>query len=57
MCTLREEKNQTWKPFFPYLEASGKKGSQKGSLHGQEPKKVLYTGWPPKKTPANVDQI
>ena len=27
--------------FVPYLEPSGKKGSQKGSLHVQEPKKVL----------------
>ena len=28
--------------FVPYLEPSGKKGSQKGSLHVQEPKKVPY---------------
>ena len=29
-------------PFVPYLEPSGEKGSQKGSLHVQEPKKVPY---------------
>ena len=28
--------------FVPYLEPSGKKGSQKGSLHVREPKKVPY---------------
>ena len=28
--------------FVPYLEPSGKKCSQKGSLHVQEPKKVPY---------------
>ena len=28
--------------FVPYLEPSGKKGSQKGYLHVQEPKKVPY---------------
>ena len=28
--------------FVPYLEPSGEKGSQKGSLHVREPKKVPY---------------
>ena len=28
--------------FVPYLEPLGEKGSQKGSLHVQEPKKVPY---------------
>ena len=28
--------------FVPYLETVGEKGSQKGSLHVQEPKKVPY---------------
>ena len=40
---LLEKKGATWNPFVPYLEPSGKKGSQKGSLHVQEPKKVPYT--------------
>ena len=40
-CTLRK-KVQLGTLFVPYLEPSGKKGSQKGSLHVQEPKKVPY---------------
>ena len=28
--------------FVPYLEHSGENGSQKGSLHVQEPKKIPY---------------
>ena len=39
-CTLLE-KVQLGTLFVPYLEPSGEKGSQKGSLHVQEPKKVL----------------
>ena len=41
MCTL-SEKNATWNPFCPVFRTLGKKGSQKGSLHVQEPKKVPY---------------
>ena len=40
--TLLEKKVQLGTLFVPYLEPSGKKGSQKGSLHVQEPKKVPY---------------
>ena len=36
------EKSATWNPFCPVFRTLGKKGSQKGSLHVQEPKKVLY---------------
>ena len=41
MYTLRKKKH-FGTLFVPYLEPSGKKGSQKGSLHVQEPKKVAY---------------
>ena len=34
------EKSATWNPFCPVT--LGEKGSQKGSLHVQEPKKVPY---------------
>ena len=45
--TLLEEKKcnlePAWNPFCPvFIEPSGGKGSQKGSLHVQEPKKVPY---------------
>ena len=41
--TLRRRKKvQLGTLFVPYLEPSRKKGSQKGSLHVQEPKKVPY---------------
>ena len=36
------EKSATWNPFCPVFRTLGKKGSQKGSLHVQEPKKVPY---------------
>ena len=32
----------TWNPFCPVFRTLGDKGSQKGSLHVQEPKKVPY---------------
>ena len=41
LYTLRK-KVQLGILFVPYLEPSGKRGSQKGSLHLQEPKKVPY---------------
>ena len=41
LYTLRK-KVQLGTLFVPYLEPSGEKGSQKGSLHVQEPKKVPY---------------
>ena len=44
--TLRK-KVQLGTLFVPYLDPR-EKGSQKGSLHVQEPKKVPYTGWPRK---------
>ena len=31
------EKNSTWNPFCPVFRTLGAKGSQKGSLHVQEP--------------------
>ena len=40
-CTLRK-KSATWNPFCPVFRTLGEKGSQKGSLHVQEPKKVPY---------------
>ena len=36
------EKSATWNPFCPVFRTLGGKGSQKGSLHVQEPKKVPY---------------
>ena len=39
---LEEEKSGTWNPICPVFRTLGEKGSQKGSLHGQEPKKVPY---------------
>ena len=36
------EKSATWNPFCPVFRTLGEKGSQKGSLHVQEPKKVPY---------------
>ena len=42
--TLLEKKSATWNPFCPVVRTFGGKGSQKGSLHVQEPKKVPYTG-------------
>ena len=39
---LEEEKSATWNPFCPVFRTLGKKGSQKGSLHVQELKKVPY---------------
>ena len=41
MYTLRRKK-AFWNPFCPVFRTLGKKGSQKGSLHVQEPKKVAY---------------
>ena len=35
------EKSATWNPSCPVFRTLGGKGSQKGSLHVQEPKKVL----------------
>ena len=40
--TLLEKKGATWNPFCPVFRTLGGKGSQKGSLHFQEPKKVPY---------------
>ena len=40
--TLLGKKGATWNPFCPVFRTLGKKGSQKGSLHVQEPKKVPY---------------
>ena len=34
------EKSATWNPFCPVFRTLGEKGSQKGSLHVQEPKEV-----------------
>ena len=42
MCTLRKKKGATWNSFCPVFRTLGEKGSQKGSLHVQEPKKVPY---------------
>ena len=42
LSTLLEKKDATWNPFCPVFRTLGKKGSQKGSLHVQEPKKVSY---------------
>ena len=39
---LEEKKVQLGTLFVPYLEPSQRKGSQKGSLYVQEPKKVPY---------------
>ena len=39
--TLRK-KSATWNPFCPVFRTLGENGSQKGSLHVQEPKKVPY---------------
>ena len=36
------EKSATWNHFCPVFRIFGEKGSQKGSLHVQEPKKVPY---------------
>ena len=36
------EKSATWNPFCPVFRTLGEKGSQKGSLHVQEPKKFPY---------------
>ena len=36
------EKSATWNPFCPVFRTLGKKGSQNGSLHVQEPKNVPY---------------
>ena len=36
--TLLEKKGATWNPFCPVFRTLGEKGSQKGSLHVQEPK-------------------
>ena len=36
------EKSATWNPFCPVFRTLGENGSQKGSLHVQEPKKVPY---------------
>ena len=45
MYTLRN-RSATWNPFCPVFRTlgggGGGKGSQKGSLHDQEPKKVPY---------------
>ena len=41
MYTLRK-KSATWNPFCPVFRTLGKRGSQEGSLHVQEPKKVPY---------------
>ena len=40
--TLLEKKSATGNPFCPVFRTLGEKGSQKGSLHVQEPKKVPY---------------
>ena len=53
-CTLLEKKVQHGTLFVPYLEPSGKKGSQKGSLHVQEPKKVPYITKNDSKEPKKV---
>ena len=40
--TLLENKSTTWNPVCPVFRTLGKKGSQKGSLHVQEPNKAPY---------------
>ena len=42
MGKVIEKKVQLGTLFVPYLEPSGEKGSQKDSLHVQEPRKVPY---------------
>ena len=51
--TLRK-KSATWNPFCPVFRTLGEKGSQKGSLHVQEPKKVLYITKKGSKEPKKV---
>ena len=51
------EKSATWNPFCPVLRTLGKKGSQKGSLHVQEPKKVPYITKNYSKEPKKVPKI
>ena len=38
----RKKKGATWNPFCPVFRILGKTGSQKGSLHVQEPTKFPY---------------
>ena len=52
-CTLLE-KSATWNPFCPVFRTLGEKGSQKGSLHVQEPKKVPYITKNGSKAPKKV---
>ena len=42
LYTLREKKVRLMKLFVPYLGTLGLKGSQKGNIYVQEPKKVQY---------------
>ena len=52
-CTLRK-KSATWNPFCPVFRTLGEKGSQKGSLHVQEPKQVPYITRNSSKEPKKV---
>ena len=51
------EKSATWNPFCPVFRTLGEKGSQKGSLHVQEPKKVPYITKSGSKEPIKVLKI
>ena len=48
------EKSATWNPFCPVFRTLWEKGSQKGSLHVHEPKKVPYTTKNDSKEPKKV---
>ena len=52
--TLLEKKDATWNPFCPVFRTLGKKGSQKGSWHVEEPKKVPYNTKNGSKEPKKV---